>query len=80
MANIIGGLIALALGIITLLFWWWRVVDLIQGLVPLALIAGGLVAAFAGLSMIDEKGKTVPGERAEKPKRREPEKEKVEMK
>lgn len=80
MANIIGGFIALALGVITLLFWWWRVVDLIQGLIPLALIAGGLVAAFAGVSMLDEKaGKTVPVER-EKPVRRALEKEKVEMK
>lgn len=80
MANIIGGFIALALGVITLLFWWWRVVDVIQGLIPLALIAGGLVAAFAGMSMLDEKaGKTVPVEK-EKPVRQAPEREKMKVK
>lgn len=59
MANIIGGIIALALGVLGLLINWWRVVELLQGLIPLLLIGGGLVATFAGMSMIEEKPQKV---------------------
>ncbi|MFC1522245.1 hypothetical protein ACFL6Y_07530 [Elusimicrobiota bacterium] len=57
MTNIIGGLIALALGIVCMLCWWWRVLELVQGLLPVALIVGGLVAVFAGLSTTEGKSK-----------------------
>ncbi len=57
MPNIIGGLIAIALGIAAMLMWWWRVIDIIQGLLPLALIGGGLVATFAGMSMVEDEAK-----------------------
>ena len=54
MINIIGGLFAIALGILTLIFWSWRVVELIQGLLPLLLLGGGIVALAAGMSMFKE--------------------------
>ncbi len=60
MPNIIGGLIAIALGIAAMLIWWWRVIDIIQGILPLVLIGGGLVATFAGMSMVEDDAKKGP--------------------
>lgn len=56
MGSIIGGLIALALGIFALISWQWRVVEFFQGLIPLALIIGGIVAVVAGLDLAKEEG------------------------
>jgi len=42
------GVIALALGIWALVYCWWFVVEIIEGLVALGLVAGGVLAiAFA---------------------------------
>lgn len=54
MVSIVGGLISIALGILALITWLWRVVELIQGLIPIVLIAGGIVALVAGMSMVKE--------------------------
>jgi hypothetical protein len=40
----IGGAIALALGIWAMVYWWWFVVEIIQGLVALGLVVGGVLA------------------------------------
>ncbi|MBF0348870.1 MAG: hypothetical protein HQL81_14480 [Magnetococcales bacterium] len=55
MANIIFGLIALALGLWGLSVWWWSVVELLRGIVPLFLIMLGFIALGAGIiRMSDE--------------------------
>lgn len=54
MINVVGGLIAIAIGILALINWPWRVVELIQGLIPIVFVAGGVVALAAGLSMVKE--------------------------
>jgi hypothetical protein len=40
----IGGAIALVLGVWALVSWWWFVVEIIQGLIALALVIGGGLA------------------------------------
>jgi hypothetical protein len=40
----IGGAVALALGIWALVYWWWFVVEIIEGLVALGLVVGGALA------------------------------------
>jgi len=40
----IGGAVALALGIWAMVYWWWFVVEIIQGLVALGLVVGGVLA------------------------------------
>ena len=48
----IGGAIALVLGVWALVSWWWFVVEIIQGLIALALvIGGGLAIAIAARTM-----------------------------
>lgn len=59
MINIVGGLIAIALGILALINWSWRVVELVQGLIPVVLILGGIVALAAGMSMFKEQQKNI---------------------
>jgi fatty acid desaturase len=50
MPNIVFGLLAVALGSWGLATWWWSVVELLRGIVPLALILLGFVALGAGVS------------------------------
>lgn len=56
MANIIFGLVALALGLWGISVWWWSVVELLRGLVPILLILLGLVALGAGVTRMRESG------------------------
>ena len=51
------GAVALALGVWALASWWWFVVEIIQALVALGLVVGGLLAlAIAVRKMSREKG------------------------
>jgi hypothetical protein len=38
------GAVALALGVWALTFWWWFVIEIIQGLIALGLVIGGALA------------------------------------
>jgi hypothetical protein len=38
------GAVALALGVWALASWWWFVVEILQGLISLALVIGGALA------------------------------------
>ena len=55
MGNIISGLIAIALGLLALISWPWRVLEVAQGLVPIVLFIGGVVAIIAGIELAKEK-------------------------
>jgi succinate-acetate transporter protein len=55
MGNIIAGLIAIALGLLALISWPWRVLEVAQGLVPIVLFIGGIVAIIAGIELTKEK-------------------------
>jgi len=55
MGNIIAGLIAIALGLLALISWPWRVLEVAQGLVPIVLFIGGVVAILAGIELAKEK-------------------------
>ena len=54
MANIIFGLVALALGLWGVSAWWWSIVEILRGVVPIALILLGLVALGAGVTRMRE--------------------------
>ncbi len=57
MPSIIGGMIAIGLGVWGLSAYWWSFAELLRGLLPLLLIAGGLIALSAGVQMIRERSK-----------------------
>ncbi len=51
------GAIALALGVWALASWWWFVVEIVQALIALGLVVGGLlIIAIALRRMCREKG------------------------
>lgn len=54
MASIVFGLVAIALGLWGLSTWWWSVVEVLRGLVPLFLILLGPVALGAGITKMRE--------------------------
>lgn len=62
MGNVVGGLVAVALGILTLVSWRWRVLEVVQGLLPILLILGGIVAVYAGWELTKEKTPSVSDE------------------
>lgn len=55
MFNLVGGFVAIALGILLLVAWPWRVLEVFQGLLPIAFIVGGIIAAIAGWELIKKK-------------------------
>lgn len=56
---IIGGLIAMAGGVVLVIFVWWReFYELVFGFVPPVLFFGGLIALIAGISSIKDAMRT----------------------
>ena len=55
MFNLVGGFVAVALGILLLINWSWRVLEVFQGLLPIVLIVGGIVAIVAGWELVNKK-------------------------
>lgn len=49
---IIVGLLAMALGLWGGAVWWWSVVDLLRGLVPIVLVIVGLLALAVGVTAV----------------------------
>jgi len=67
---IIGGLIAMAAGIVLVVFVWWKeFYELIFGCIPPILFFGGLIALVAGISGIKDamRTKKLEQEEAEEP-------------
>jgi hypothetical protein len=56
---VLGGLIAMLLGIILVAFVWWReFYELVFGCIPPLLFFGGLIALVAGISSIKDRART----------------------
>jgi hypothetical protein len=55
MMSFIGGIIALALGIIFLILWFWPFLDVIKGTLPALFIMGGALAAYLGYEELKDK-------------------------
>jgi uncharacterized membrane protein YqjE len=55
MTALAGGLIALILGIIGIIFWWGYFLQLLMGGVPVMLILGGALATYLGIEEIKDK-------------------------
>ena len=72
---IIGGLIAMAGGIILVVFVWWReFYELVFGFIPPLLFFGGLIALIAGISSIKDAIRTKKLEKETKEEVKEEEK------
>ncbi|MBF0368413.1 MAG: hypothetical protein HQL52_03050 [Magnetococcales bacterium] len=56
MANIIFGLVTIAMGLWGLSVWWWSVAEVLRGILPVLAILFGLVALGAGVTKVREGG------------------------
>jgi putative Mn2+ efflux pump MntP len=52
--TVLGGIIAILIGVWGLISWWWSFGELLKGSVPPIFILGGLAALFAGISEIKD--------------------------
>jgi hypothetical protein len=55
MAALAGGIVALILGIIGIIVWFWEFLDLLKGAIPVMLILGGALAAYLGFEELKDK-------------------------
>ncbi len=60
MATIIFGLICLSLGLWGMSAWWWSLVELVRGLVPMLLVFLGLIALGAGVTKMRDANTRTP--------------------
>ncbi len=49
MAVLLGGIAACMLGLVGLMVWWQAFFAILKGVVPVALVVGGVLAIFVGL-------------------------------
>lgn len=78
---IIGGLIAMAGGVVLVIFvWWHEFYELVFGFVPPILFFGGLIALIAGISSIKDAMRTKKLEEETKEEVKEEEEKEVEEK
>lgn len=55
MTALIGGLVAVALGLIGLGMWWKQFLNLLAGAIPLLLLLGGALAVYLGFEEAKDK-------------------------
>jgi hypothetical protein len=55
MMSFLGGIIALVLGLVSLIFWFGEFIDVLKGTLPLLFILGGILAAYLGLEEIKDR-------------------------
>lgn len=55
MTALVGGLVAVALGLIGLGIWWRQFLDLLAGSIPLFLLLGGALAVYLGYEEAKDK-------------------------
>ncbi|MBN1624931.1 MAG: hypothetical protein JW944_00290 [Deltaproteobacteria bacterium] len=55
MVSLLGGIIALVLGIVALIFWFGELLDVLKGTLPILFILGGILAAYLGFEEIKDK-------------------------
>jgi len=63
MTALFGGIVALVLGVVLLLEWWQSFLHILQGSIPVLLLAGGALATYLGVEELREKLEVTPGER-----------------
>lgn len=63
MTALFGGIVALALGVVLLLEWWQSFMHILQGSIPVLLLAGGALATYLGVEELREKLEASPAER-----------------
>ncbi len=68
MVALIGGIVALLLGVVGLTIWWGAFLDILKGGIPLMLILGGGLATYLGIEEVKDKYQSMRERASEKNK------------
>ena len=52
MKILLGGIVALVIGVIGLVVWWFEFLRVLKGVVPIILVLGGALAIYLGIEDI----------------------------
>jgi len=52
MKILLGGIVALVVGVVGLVFWWVDFLKVLKGIVPIILVLGGALAVYLGVEDI----------------------------
>ncbi len=55
MMALVGGIVALVLGVILLIVWWGHFLTVLAGAIPIVLLLGGALAAYLGVEEIKDR-------------------------
>jgi hypothetical protein len=55
MAALLGGLVALVLGLLGIILWWGDFIEILKGSIPLMLLLGGALAGYLGFEELKDK-------------------------
>ncbi len=70
MKILLGGIVALIIGVVGLIAWWADFLEVLKGIIPIILILGGALATYLGI----EEVKTTSSAKQEESTREETEK------
>ena len=48
----LGGIVALIIGVVGLVFWWFEFLRILKGVVPIIFVLGGALAIYLGIEDI----------------------------
>jgi len=68
MVALVGGIIAVFLGLVGFILWWRPFLELLQGGIPLMLVLGGALATYLGVEEVRDKYRGIQESVEEKPK------------
>lgn len=67
MVALIGGIVAVVLGLVGFIVWWRPFLELLQGGVPLMLVLGGALATYLGIEEVRDKYRGIEERVEERP-------------
>jgi len=61
--SIVGGGIAIIIGLLGLILWWDFLIAILKGGIPILLLLGGIISLMVGISEIKESSKSQGGQK-----------------
>jgi hypothetical protein len=66
MKILLGGIVAVIIGIIGLIAWWADFLEVLKGIIPIILVLGGALAIYLGIEDVKTASATPPPPEEEK--------------
>ena len=66
MKILLGGIVAMIIGVVGLFVWWSDFLEVLKGILPIILVLGGALAIYLGIEDIKTASSTPPPQEEEK--------------